>query len=127
LCTCAGDEFWTDANSMEMVRRVRGARPAFAAKPLDDKHTANPLGGNYFPITSAMYLREPGGGAQLSLVTDRGQGASCCPLMLLWCLWCLWCLSFPSHPQWATPAARRSCPSSLQAPPPATCRLSPAN
>lgn len=76
---------------MDMVRRVRGARPAFAAKPLDDRHTANPLGGNYFPITSAMYLREPGGGAQLSLVTDRGQGASCCLLMLLWCL------SFPSQ------------------------------
>jgi hypothetical protein len=70
-----GEEFFTDANSLTMVRRVRGVHAAFAAAPLSDQHTANPIGGNYFPITSAMYLRDARSGRQLTLVTDRGQGA----------------------------------------------------
>ena len=70
-----GEEFFTDANSLTMVRRVRGLRSAFAAAPLADEHTANPIGGNYHPMTSAIYLRDAASGRQLSLVTDRGQGA----------------------------------------------------
>lgn len=72
----AGEEFFTDANSLAMVKRVRGVHAAFAAKPLEDRQIANPIGGNYFPITSAMYLRDSATGRQLSLVTDRGQGAA---------------------------------------------------
>jgi hypothetical protein len=47
----SGEEFFTDANSLTMVKRVRGLRSAFAAAPLADKDTANPIGGNYFPVT----------------------------------------------------------------------------
>ena len=70
-----GEEFFTDANSLTMVKRVRGLRSAFAAAPLADEHTANPIGGNYHPVTSAIYLRDAASGRQLSLITDRGQGA----------------------------------------------------
>jgi hypothetical protein len=74
---CAGEEFFTDANALTIVRRVRGVRAAFAAQtaaPGPDPELAIPLAGNYFPITSAVFVRDAAAGRELSLVTDRGQG-----------------------------------------------------
>ena len=76
---CAGEEFFTDANSLTTVRRVRGVRAAFAAQqtvqPAAPGPAAFPLAGNYFPVTSAVFVRDAAAGRELSLVTDRGQGA----------------------------------------------------
>lgn len=58
-----------------MVKRVRGVRAAFAAKPAVPGPAAFPIGGNYYPITSAIYVRDAARRQQLSLITDRGQGA----------------------------------------------------
>ena len=73
--TPAGDVFWTDANGMQLVKRKRYKRNAFVASKLDHD-TANPIGGNYYPITSSVSIGDPEAGAQLIMVTDRGQGAS---------------------------------------------------
>ena len=70
---CAGNEFYTDANSHEMVKRVRGLRSGYAPV-LPEELTANPLGGNYFPITSAIAIADKSTKQQLLLVTERGQG-----------------------------------------------------
>jgi Glycosyl hydrolases family 38 C-terminal domain len=70
----AGDEFWTDSNGREMVRRVRDGRSTWVMKDLKE-HTANPIGRNYYPITSAAYIQDADNGLQLILATERGQGA----------------------------------------------------
>lgn len=57
-----------------MVKRVRGRRTGFAPVQLE-KYTANPLGGNYYPITSSVAIADNTTMQQLVLVTERGQGA----------------------------------------------------
>ena len=86
----AGEEFLTDANGLEMVKRTRGARNTFAAVighswqnsagngDSAEEAGGRPFGGGYsFPITAAIALRDLDNGNELSLVTDRGQGAAC--------------------------------------------------
>ena len=46
----SGGTFHTDANGREMQRRERDARPTWAL----DVH--EPVAGNYYPLTSAMYI-----------------------------------------------------------------------
>ena len=58
-----------------MVRRRRFQRTAFLGAPVSDDHVRNERGGNYYPITSAMMLRDDRTHRHLTLVTDRGQGA----------------------------------------------------
>jgi hypothetical protein len=67
----SGDEFFTDANSLTMVKRVRGLRSAFAAAPLADEHMANPIGGNYFPVTLCIQ-----GFAPLSTACQQAQSGT---------------------------------------------------
>ena len=73
------------------------------ARPTWELQVKEPVAGNFFPLTSAMYIEEqeaPAGGAQawspprrqLALVTDRAQGAGpllCVTVVLravpLWC------------------------------------------
>ena len=70
----AGNEFYTDANSLEMVKRVTGQRPGFV-KQEPEEFTANPIGGNYYPITSSIAIADKTTKQQLALITERGQGA----------------------------------------------------
>jgi hypothetical protein len=72
--TPAGDVFYTDANGMQLMKRKRFSRNAFVASKLDHD-TANPIGGNYYPITSSVSIEDTDSGSQLIVVTDRGQGA----------------------------------------------------
>ncbi len=46
----SGGTFYTDANGREMQRRERDARPTWTL----DVH--EPVAGNYYPLTSAMYI-----------------------------------------------------------------------
>ena len=64
--------FWTDANGMELVKRTRYRRNGFAASQLEEG-IANPIGGNYYPVTSSISIADDAG-TQLIVVTDRGQG-----------------------------------------------------
>lgn len=57
-----------------MVRRVRGAHATFDASRWWIRRRQL-LGGNYFRVTSAICVRNASSGLQLSLFTDRGQGA----------------------------------------------------
>ena len=67
-----GNIFWTDANGMELVKRTRYKRSSFVAEELE-RDTANPIGGNYYPITSSVAIGDEMG-SQMIIVTDRGQG-----------------------------------------------------
>ncbi|KAK9842267.1 hypothetical protein WJX81_003590 [Elliptochloris bilobata] len=64
-----GREFFTDSNGREMLRRVRDWRPTW------DLDVTEPVAGNFYPVTSAIYVEEPGKGA-LVVVTDRAQGGA---------------------------------------------------
>ncbi|BDA45668.1 Lysosomal alpha-mannosidase [Coccomyxa sp. Obi] len=65
----SGDEFYTDSNGREMLKRKVNFRPTWN---LDVKQ---PVAGNYYPLTAAIYIEEEAG-RQLAVVTDRAQGGS---------------------------------------------------
>lgn len=46
----AGRGFYTDSNGREMLRRVRDFRPTW------DLEVIEPVAGNFYPVTSAIYL-----------------------------------------------------------------------
>ena len=67
--------FYTDANGREFQKRVLNFRPTW------DFEVHEPIAGNYYPVTAAMYLKDevvqenkiP---AQLSVLCDRAQAAA---------------------------------------------------
>eukprot|EP00899_Mesostigma_viride_P024803 jgi/Mesvir1/5507/Mv15548-RA.1 len=65
--------FYTDSNGLEFMQRVRDVRPHYKVNQMSG-WGFNPVSGNYFPITSAAYIRDDR--AMLSLVTDRAAGAA---------------------------------------------------
>ncbi|CAN0562218.1 unnamed protein product, partial [Ectocarpus sp. 12 AP-2014] len=68
--------FYTDSNGREFQRRVRNERPTW------DLDVTQPVAGNYYPATAAVFLRDEGDDdgdedeMQLSVLTDRAQGVS---------------------------------------------------
>ena len=46
----SGEVFYTDANGREMQKRTRNARPSW------NLTVTEPVSGNYYPLTAAMYL-----------------------------------------------------------------------
>jgi hypothetical protein len=63
--------FYTDSNGREFMRRQYNYRPTW------DLEVYEPIAGNYYPVSTAMYVRDEDGGKQLSILPDRGQaGAS---------------------------------------------------
>ncbi|CAD7699264.1 unnamed protein product [Ostreobium quekettii] len=75
----SGNEFYTDSNGREMVRRVKDFRPTWTLNVTD------PIAGNYYPITAAACIRhKPSNGSdgvyqpgfEFAVVTDRAQGAA---------------------------------------------------
>ena len=57
---------------MEIVSRTRYKRNSFVAAELE-QDTANPIGGNYYPITSSVAIEDTTE-SQMTIVTERGQG-----------------------------------------------------
>nr|CAI5853429.1 unnamed protein product [Callosobruchus analis] len=62
------NEFYTDSNGREMLKRVRNARPTWK---LD---LQEPIAGNYYPVTSKIVLTD--GDLELAVLTDRAQGGT---------------------------------------------------
>jgi lysosomal alpha-mannosidase len=64
--------FYTDSNGREMLERKLNYRPTW---PLE---VNEPISGNYYPINTRIYIRDEINDAsrQLTLITDRSQGAS---------------------------------------------------
>lgn len=65
------NKFYTDSNGREFMERVLDYRPTW------DLDVFEPVAGNYYPVTAAMYVKDEEARQQLSVLTDRGQaGAS---------------------------------------------------
>lgn len=58
--------FYTDANGREMKRRKRNHQETFQL------NNSEPVSGNYYPITSLIFIEDKG--YRLSVMTDRAQG-----------------------------------------------------
>jgi hypothetical protein len=65
------NKFFTDSNGREFMERVYNYRPTW------DLEVYEPIAGNYYPLTAAMYVQDTAAQKQLSVLTDRSQaGAS---------------------------------------------------
>ncbi|XP_051528161.1 lysosomal alpha-mannosidase isoform X2 [Myxocyprinus asiaticus] len=60
--------FYTDSNGREVLERRKDYRPTWELKQTE------PVAGNYYPINSRAYIKDDK--HQLTVVTDRSQGAS---------------------------------------------------
>ena len=64
------DVFYTDSNGLEMQERKRDARP-------DWTMTSNmTVSNNYYPVTSAIAIRDKTSGAQVTVMNERAQGGT---------------------------------------------------
>jgi hypothetical protein len=64
------NEFFTDANGREFQKRILNYRPTWSLE------VNEPIAGNYYPVTTGMYLRDEKAGLQLSVLGDRAQAAA---------------------------------------------------
>lgn len=64
----SGNEWFTDANGREMIRRRRNYRPSW------DLNVTENISGNYYPATSAVSLKDKVNDWQFAVVLDRAQG-----------------------------------------------------
>lgn len=64
------DGFYTDSNSRQMMKRELNKRPQY------DVNLAEPIPGNYYPITNLIALKDDSRNILVSILTDRSEGAS---------------------------------------------------
>ncbi|XP_026271901.1 lysosomal alpha-mannosidase isoform X2 [Frankliniella occidentalis] len=62
--------FYTDSNGREMLKRQRNQRPSWKLM------LAEPVAGNYYPVTSKISVRDPAKKLSLAVLVDRAQGGS---------------------------------------------------
>ena len=65
-----GGTFYTDSNGLEMQKRVLNYRSTFT---LDTDMTVS---ANYYPINTAIAIRDSDSGVQMTVMNDRAQGGS---------------------------------------------------
>ena len=63
--------FYTDSNGRAFLKRTRNAR---AGSPNLNYQVHQPISGNYYPVTSAIFMEDKD--ASLVVLTDRSQGGS---------------------------------------------------
>eukprot|EP01032_Pedospumella_encystans_P011646 gene11646-13532_t len=63
-------KFYTDSNGREFMERVFNYRPTW------DLEVYEPIAGNYYPLTAAMYIQDTTHDQQLAVLTDRSQGGA---------------------------------------------------
>jgi len=70
----ANKTFYTDSNGMEMINRKLDYSPAYH-RPDGPGDFAN-ISSNYYPVNTAIAMRDPAKNLQVTLMNDRTQGAS---------------------------------------------------
>jgi len=65
--------FYTDANGRQTMERKRDFRPSYE---IGNGTVEEPVTSNYYPINSAIFIRDPKEELQLTVVNDRAQGGS---------------------------------------------------
>lgn len=71
--------FYTDSNAMEMVKRQKTFLLANITS-LNENQSLNPnyytISGNYYPVDSAIVMRDLAKNIQVTVMNDRAQGGS---------------------------------------------------
>ena len=62
--------FYTDSNARETLKRKKNHRPTW------DLKLEEPIAGNYYPVTSKIYLKDEIRALKLCVLTDRAQGGT---------------------------------------------------
>ena len=62
--------FYTDANGRQTLRRELDARESYTYTPTES------VSGNYYPVNSHIYIQDPLGENQATVLVDRAQGGS---------------------------------------------------
>ncbi|XP_015516452.1 lysosomal alpha-mannosidase isoform X2 [Neodiprion lecontei] len=65
-----GNVFYTDSNGREMLRREKNFRPTWALQ------LAEPVAGNYYPITAKITIKDRINKLRISVLNDRAQGGT---------------------------------------------------
>lgn len=66
----SNNTFYTDSNGLEMQKRVLNERPDFTLST--DEFASS----NYYPINSAIAIRDDSSNMQLTVMNDRSQGGA---------------------------------------------------
>lgn len=64
------NKFYTDSNGREFMERTYNYRPTW------DLEVYEPISGNYYPISAAMYVQDTTARKQLAVLSDRSQAAT---------------------------------------------------
>mmetsp|Transcript_30441 Transcript_30441/g.29827 ORF Transcript_30441/g.29827 Transcript_30441/m.29827 type:complete len:161 (+) Transcript_30441:122-604(+) len=64
------DVFYTDSNGLEMQKRELDYRPTW------DYSSNQKVSGNYYPVNSAIAIRDENTNAQMTVMNDRSQGGT---------------------------------------------------
>ena len=62
--------FYTDANARQTLRRELDARQSYTYTPTE------PVSANYYPVNSHIFIRDPLGKQQATVLVDRSQGGT---------------------------------------------------
>lgn len=62
--------FYTDANGRQTLERELDARQSYTYTPTE------PVSANYYPVNSHIFIRDPLGKQQATVLVDRSQGGS---------------------------------------------------
>jgi len=68
--------FWTDSNGLEMQKRILNYRPTWDLVNKNYKDSLENITANYFPVQSAISMRDEYTGKQFTVMNDRSQGGS---------------------------------------------------
>lgn len=63
-------KFYTDSNGREYMERLYNYRPTW------DMKVYEPVAGNYYPLTTGMYIKDETKDIQFSVLTDRAEGGA---------------------------------------------------
>ncbi|CAH1101502.1 unnamed protein product [Psylliodes chrysocephalus] len=66
-----GNNFYTDSNGREMLKRTKNSRPDYSYNA-----TIEPVAGNYYPVTSKIVMKDDSKDIEIAVLTDRSQGGS---------------------------------------------------
>ena len=65
--------FFTDANGRQTMKRIRDFRPSYNP---ENATLEEPVSSNYYPVNSAIYIRDQTTNVHMAVLSDRAQGAS---------------------------------------------------
>jgi hypothetical protein len=69
--------FYTDSNGLDMQKRILNFRPTWdIQQDYNDRNTNENITANYYPVNSAISMKDVNSGRVFTVMNDRSQGGS---------------------------------------------------